>query len=282
MGGWLWEDAQELPAGLMPVVPFLNRPDLYGATQGEFETHVGHLERINYVLLNRLEIATLQAFRQRALKGVPNEDEFGQPIDYDDVFAADPGSLWLLPETAELWESGQVDLTGTLAAARDDIEQLAAVTRTPMHYFAPASANQSAEGASLARESLMFKVRDNLRQTGESWEAVMCTAFAFAGDEERSRRGDMEVIWADPERHSLAEKADASGKALSTGGLTWRAVMEDIWQKTPQEIDRMEAERMNDAMLNEIFAAPSEFTGGGEEEPEEEPAEEEEEPVAGE
>lgn len=261
-GGWVWESADVLPGLVVPVVPFMNRADLYGATQGEFETHVGHLERINYLLLNRLEIATLQAFRQRAIKGVPNEDEYGNPIDYDDVFAADPGSLWLLPETAELWESGQVDLTPLLASIKDDVEQLAAVTRTPMHYFSPGSANQSAEGASLARESLMFKVRDQLRQTGESWETVMATAFLFANDAERARRADMEIIWGDPERHSLAEKADAATKAFA-GGLTWRAVMEDIWQKTPQQIDRLEAERVNDAMLNRLFSdiesGPDEF-----------------------
>lgn len=251
-GGWIWDSAERLPADVVPVVPFMNRADLYGSTQGEFETHVGHLERINYVLLNRLEIATLQAFRQRALKGVPDEDEHGNKIDYDDVFAADPGSLWLLPETADLWESGQVDLTPLLSSMRDDVEQLAAVTRTPMHYFAPASANQSAEGASLARESLMFKVRDQLRQTGESWEAVMSTAFTFANDAERASRADMEVIWADPERHSLAEQADAATKAF-TGGLPWRAVMERIWQMTPQEIDRLETERMNDALMQSYF-----------------------------
>jgi hypothetical protein len=283
-GGWLWQSVETLPGDVVPVVPFMNRSDLYGSTQGEFETHIGHLERINYVILNRLEIATLQAFRQRALKGVPSEDENGNEIDYDDVFAADPGSLWLLPETAELWESGQVDLTPLLMSIKDDIEQLAAVTRTPMHYFSPASANQSAEGASLARESLMFKIRDQLRQTGESWESVMATAFLFAGDTERASRADMEVIWADPERHSMAEQADAATKAF-TGGLTWRAVMERIWQLTPQEIDRLETERMNDAMLNRIFSDIENGDQFSEEPPPEEiPPEEappEEAPVGG-
>lgn len=282
--GWIWESGQELPGDIVPVIPFPNRPDLYGATQGEFETHIGHLDRINYVLLNRLEIATLQAFRQRAVKGVPSEDEFGEPIDYDDVFASDPGAMWMLPETAEMWESGQVDLTPLLTSIEKDVEQLAAVTRTPMHYFAPASANQSAEGASLARESLMFKIRDQLRQTGESWETVMATAFLYAGDEVRASRADMEIIWGDPERHSLAEKADAAVKALGGGGLTWRCVMEDIWQKTPQEINRMEVERMNDAMVTSFLDQMSagELVPVGEDQAGAEPPPEGELPVAGE
>lgn len=250
-GGWQWMARTRLPTPVVPVVPFINRPDLFGHPQGEFQAHLGHLDRIQYVVLNRLEIATLQAFRQRALKGAPDVDEDGNPIDYDDVFAADPGSMWLLPETAELWESGQVDLTGALMAAKDDIEQLAAVTRTPMHYFAPASANQSAEGASLARESLIFKIHDHLRQCGESWEAVMSLAFEFAGDPDRASRRDMEIIWANPERYSLAEQTDAATKVSDI--LPWRAIMEDIFQKTPQEIERLEAQRLTDAFVKGVL-----------------------------
>lgn len=257
-GGWVFDGAQRLPGRIMPVVSFLNRPDLYRVPQGEFESHIGHLERLQYTVLNRLEIATLQAFRQRALKGVPDEDEDGNPVNYDDVFAADPGSLWLLPETAELWESNQVDLTPLLQSVKDDVEHLAAVTRTPMHYFAPASANQSADGASLARESLIFKVRDQLRQTGESWEAVMALAFTFAGDPERASRADMEIIWANPERYSLAEQASASSQARDI--LPWRTIVERIWQATPQEIARMEVQRIQDMILDAAkYGEPSPF-----------------------
>jgi len=255
-GGWMWETTVGIvPGGDVPVVPFLNRPDLYNSPQGEFESHVGHLERISYMVLNRLEVATLQAFRQRAVKGVPNTDEHGEPIDYDDIFAADPGALWVLPETADLWESGQVDLSSALAAVRTDVEMLAAVTRTPMHYLVPTEANQSAEGASLSHEALIYKVRDQLRATGESWEQVMALGFAFAGDAERASRADMEIIWADPERHSLAERADAALKAASAG-MPWQAAMERIWQMTPQEIARLDAMRLSDA-LTAALAAPT-------------------------
>jgi Phage portal protein, SPP1 Gp6-like len=269
--GWRFDREIRLPARIMPVVSFLNRPDLYRNPQGEFEAHLGHLERIQYVVLNRLEIATLQAFRQRALKGVPDTDEHGDPIDYDDIFAADPGSLWLLPETADLWESNQVDLTPLLMSVKDDVEALAAVTRTPMHYFAPASANQSADGASLARESLIFKTRDQLRQTGESWEQVMSLAFTFADDPERAARSDMEVIWANPERYSLSEQASAASQV--NGILPWRTIAEEIFQRTPQEIERMDAQRAMDMILDAMkygepnpFAPPEQGPPPGEEE----------------
>src|SRR5690606_2312968 len=241
-------DPQLTGLAQVPVVPFPNRPKLGRAvTRGEFETHLSVLDRINYTVLQRVEIATLQAFRQRALKGGPTHDENGEEIDYDDIFAMEPGSIWHIPDTADLWESGQVDLGPIRMAIRDDIQDLAAVTRTPLFYLTPEAANGSAEGASLAREGLVFKAADRLAETTAPWARVMQLAFLFEGDEQRASLPDLEVLWAPPERHSLAERADAAAKAIA-GGVPWRTVMTDIWQFDPAQVDRMEAERATDAL----------------------------------
>lgn len=252
MAGFEWDaDVQALPAGVVPVVSFPNK-DRMGV--GEFEPHLPILDRINYTILNRLEIATLQAFRQRALKGdLPDTDEQGNDIDYDHIFESGPDALWRLPEGVDIWESGGVDLGPIRSAIRDDIQDLAAVTRTPLFYLTPDAANGSAEGASLMREGLVFKTQDRIVQTSESWEQVMSLAFLFAGDQERARRGDMEVLWAPPERRSLAERADAASKAQD---LPWRTRMSDIWQFSPQQIDRMEAERVTDLLTEMTSATP--------------------------
>jgi hypothetical protein len=244
--GFEWSDSpQALPAPVVPVVPFPNK-NRYGV--GEFEPHLPILDRINYTILNRLEIATLQAFRQRALKGdLPTTDEQGNDIDYDHIFESGPDALWMLPEGVDIWESGGVDLGPVRSAIRDDIQDLAAVTRTPLFYLTPDAANGSAEGASLMREGLVFKTQDRIAQATESWEQAMSLAFLFGGDLERANRADMEVIWAPPERRSLAERADAASKAQD---LPWRTRMRDIWQFSPQQIDRMEAERVTDLLAD--------------------------------
>ena len=250
--GWSPDGVLELPAALrteVPCVPFRNNPTLFNVGRGEFEPHLGLLDRISFTVLQRLEVATLQAFRQRAIKGVEARDEDGNKIDYSNIFDYSPGSLWLLPETAELWESQQVDLTPIRAAVKDDVQDLAAVTRTPLFYLTPEANNGSAEGASLAREGLVFKVTDRIKQAGQSWEQVMSLAFLLKGDTTRGNRADMEVIWASPERFSLAERYDAAVKAGSAG-VPWRTVMTDILQFTPQQVDRMEAERAADSLLS--------------------------------
>src|SRR4029453_13439111 len=121
---------------------------------GEFEIHLDLLDRINKLILDRMVIATMQAFRQRGVKGRPlgypdDPPQAGELIDYSQVFTADPAAMWMLPQVAEMWESGVVDLTPILNAVKHDLEHLASVTRTPMHMLSPAGINQSAEGASL-------------------------------------------------------------------------------------------------------------------------------------
>lgn len=250
LGEFEWDgEPQILPAPVVPVVSFPNK-DRNGV--GEFEPHLPILDRINYTVLSRLEIATLQAFKQRALKGdLPDTDEEGNEIDYDNIFESGPDALWRLPQGVDIWESGGVDLGPIRQAIRDDIQDLAAVTRTPLFYLTPDAANGSAEGASLMREGLVFKTKDRIVQAGESWEQVMALSFLFAGDMERASRPDMEVLWTSPEQRSLAERADAASKAPD---VPWSTRMSEIWQFSPQQIERMRSERIEDAMLADIEA----------------------------
>jgi len=269
---WDWESAQLLPFEMVPVVGFPNRPKLNRqVTRGEFEAHLPLLDRINYTVLQRVEIATLQAFRQRALRGGPTHDEHGNEIDYDDIFESDPGAIWHIPETAELWESGQVDLGPVRQAIRDDVQDLAAVTRTPLYYLIPDSSSGSAEGAALAREGLVFKARSRIAEASEAWRQVMSLAFLMAGDEERANRAALEVIWAKPERWSLSERADAAAKAMA-GGLSRREALRTVWQFTPTQIEQVEADLAAEALMAQGAEAMATLvTGSGTGTPGEQP-----------
>lgn len=238
----------------IPVVPFTNRDGV-----GEFELHIDLLDRINHMLLQRIVIATLQAFKQRAIilsdlatddpndpRGLPTHDDDGNEINYDDLFSADPGALWRLPVGAKIWESGQVDLTGILTAVKDDAMHLAVVTRTPFSMFTPDAANQSAEGAQLQREGLVFKVEDRDRIAGRSWAEVLSIGFQLMGDIERADVGKIVVDWVPAERYSLAERSQADSLATS---LPVAQKWVRIWGMTPAEVQIAQTQRSADAML---------------------------------
>ena len=253
MSDWDWVGPPErLPAPVVPVVPFYNLVGINGQPEGEFEGHLATLDRINYTILSRVETMTMQAYRQRGIKGLPLVDADGEEIDYDGDFLAGPGELWQLPESAEIWESGLIDLNPILQSEKQDITTLAGATSTPMSYLFPDDSGGSAEGAQLKRESVTFKARDRMRQQGESYEQLMSLALLFAGETERASRGDMEIIWASPERYTLAERASAASQLKDIVPAT--TIARDVLQYTPQEISRMNAERLADAFIADVPA----------------------------
>lgn len=244
---WTYAGSEETGLRFVPIFPFVNRGGL-----GEFETHTDVLDRINWDILQRLVITAMQAYRQRATKGdLPPEDEQGNEIDYAEMFKPGPGALWQLPEGVELWESQQVDLTSILAATKDDITHFAAVTRTPMSVMMPDGANQSAEGASFAKEGLVFKAADRRDRANAALTRALGAALAIERGEP-DVIDDVEVSWLPVERQSLAERADAATKAQD---LPWRTRMTDIWQFSADRVDDMESERAADA-LNAALAQP--------------------------
>lgn len=264
VSGWSWDEDTvrapnpgRLPAPVVPVVRFENRARLGRPPMGEFEPFLDKIDRINHLSLQELVIVTTQAFRQRALKGqVPDTDAQGNPIDLNGLFLPSPGALWQLPEGVDLWESGQADLGGILQSRKQDVQELAAMSRTPLHYMFPDAANGSAEGAATAKEGLLFKTTDRMGQQDDSWEWMMALGFLFAGDKKRAQLADLETLWMSPDRRSLAERADANAKAKA-GDVPWRTRMTEIMEYSPQEAARMETERMSEAFTAAAFAPPA-------------------------
>lgn len=246
---WSWDVERSGTLGhkALPVVRFLNKDG-----QGEYEKHVDILDRINYQTLNRLCTAALQAFRQRAIEttgedGIDTHDENGNPIDYSEVFTSDPGAIWFLPPNAKIWESSTADMRQILEINESDIIQFAATTKTPMYYLNPGGANQSADGASMQRESLVFKVQDRIERASPLWAEVMALIFQITGDNDRADLAKIQTLWANPDRLSLAEKADAANKVQSL--IPWRSMMKLIFDFDPQTIERMQSEREEEQLI---------------------------------
>ncbi len=249
--GYQLVDEMVNPLGEVPVVKFTNADE-----KGEYEPYIDIIDRVNHMILQRLVIATTQAFRQRVLKGdFPTHDSDGNEIDYNGIFESSAGALWVIPEGADVDELGQAEISGILNAVRADIQDFAAVTRTPMHYFTSEGVNGSAEGAQLAREGLVFKTEDRIARVTPGWSRVMSLLFKWVGDETRASLLDLEPLWKPAERYSMSERADANSKFQD---IPFRSRMSLIGQFSPAEIDEMQIERAGEALLTEaLLGAPA-------------------------
>ena len=206
---------------------------------GEFEAHTGLIDRINTGILYRLVTMAIQTYRQRAIKstgdgpGLPETDDQGNAIDYQEIFEPGPGALWELPPGVEIWESQLVDLTPMLTAVKDDWRELAGETHTPLSAMLPDAANQSASGAEQPTKQLVFKAEDRILRFKPALAVMLVRALQIEGADLAG--ATVEVKFAPPatvsmtERYAAAAQAKAAGEALET-------IQENILGYSPEQI----------------------------------------------
>lgn len=228
----------------IPVVVY-NNP----GGHGDFETHIDLINRINLGILQRLVITAMQAFRQRIIEGglLPERDADGNLIDYTKTFAPAPGALWNLPKDLTLKETQQVDIQPILLGSKEDIRQLAAVTRTPLPMLMPDNANISAEGAQATENGHIFRCADRLSEGKLGIEAAMTMALQVAG-EKFDDEEYVEVNFEEVDRVTFAEKYTAA-LAAHNAGESWPSICRNVLGYSPEQIEQDRSDRIQESLL---------------------------------
>jgi hypothetical protein len=254
-GSWEYMGSELNPVGEVPIVPINWRPGLHGTSMAEAEEGFSIQDRINATVLDRMIISRSQAYKQRWAKGVtiPKDNSGRAKPPFD------PGAdiLWAVSDKdAAFGEFREADIRQVLEAVRDDVGDLAAITKTPPHYLLGEIVNASGDALKAAETGLVSKTKHRMKSAGWSWEKVIRLGFAYLGDE-RATSEVAETIWADPESRSRAELADAILKETQMG-LPPEMAFERLGL-TPAQVSRamtlMRAKEMRDAMLMAAQAA---------------------------
>lgn len=242
------------PYGVVPFVPFENRPT--AATPGESELRelVPIMQRIQELKLAELVTAHTGVFRQKWATGleVPRDPETGKPVE---PFRSAVTRLWVseAPET-KFGTFEPTDVDQYLKAVDAEIAELAAISRVPSYYLVQAQlANPpSAESLLAAEGGLVAKCIDRMSSFGESWEQVVRLGAQAAGADEVADDVELEVIWRVPERRNPAVVADAATKLQAVG-----VPQSEIWAflgYSPQAIQRMQVEAQAEAFAASLNA----------------------------
>jgi hypothetical protein len=249
-GNWTYMGAENNPLGEVPVVPLNWRPGLHGTSMAEAEEGFPIQDRINTTILDRMIISRAQAYKQRWAKGIkiPKNDSGGLKPPFD------PGAdiLWAVESPdAQFGEFKEVDITMILKAVRDDVGDLAAITKTPPHYLLGEIVNASGDALKAAETGLVSKTKSRMKTAGWAWEKVIKLAFGWMGDKTKQNEVLAETIWADPESRSRAELADAILKETQVG-VAQEIALERLGL-TPAQIQRnmqlLRQQEMRQAMM---------------------------------
>lgn len=248
---WLWE-SDATSRGLEYALSCGHIPLYCHGSQGfvsQISPHIPTICRINQGIFDRMCIQTMQSFRQRAVKGLKNMTykkndppvraglkQEGDPVDFDGLFNMGPAALWLLPDGADIWESGVTDFRPFIDAVASDIKHLATSSRTPIDVLSPDVAG-SAEGARLKHDNLIAKVTKLNEMAGDMYAQVIRMAMVLDGNKEAVGK-QFDMVWLPPEPRDWL----SLGQAYSTlkSGLPLRFIWEDVFGMNDQEIARAE------------------------------------------
>jgi Phage portal protein, SPP1 Gp6-like len=212
--GWELEAVTPHSAGEVPIVRFPNRMDSRGVTQSEIELISGPQRRIIQTLADRLMVQRAASWKQRWVSGIEVEvDKDGKAVP---PFRVGVDQL-VVSENPDArfgqWDESPFD--AHLQAIEADIRHAAAISQTPPHLLTPASISNISADALIAMEAgLTAKVQQRELAYGEAWEHAFRIGAQMVG---YTLPDEAEVIWADLERRSDAQKVDGVLKLNSIG-----------------------------------------------------------------
>lgn len=259
------------PIGVVPVVPFVHRPDIRNDGSSKIEPVASNQDAINKLRVDAFVAAEFASFRQRWVIGldIPVDPETGAAIE---TFRAAVDHLWQVPPPdpdmypdatkAPPVQFGEFDVTPLAPfyeAIAGEIRMLGAISRTPYHHLLPQS-GQPPSGDSLraAEAGLVSEVLDDMVNLGEGYEELFRLNFLFRDDPRGKQRG-AEIIWRDPETQSEGEHTDALLKKRAMG-VPDEALWEQMQGVTPQTIKRWKLLKAQQELEGGSLAPPTDLT----------------------
>jgi hypothetical protein len=225
------------PLGVVPIVPIVNRPDIFGTGISEMDTVLPLQDAVNKLACDMLVASEFAAFRQRWM--TPVDPVTGQQV--MDFRSSVDRILAVSDPTARMGEFGSTDLSNYVTGIEAFVQQMASISHTPPHYLLGRSGViPSGDAVASAESGLVSKVRAHQVEKDPAWCEVIRLGFLVMGERERAER-QIAGIWTDPERRSRSELMDSLSKEKALG-----IPDEFLWSRAgydPTEIAQIKAIR---------------------------------------
>lgn len=258
-GQWQLDDTIDNPLGVVPVVPFVNRPSLTDMSgQSELKDVMPLTDGINKLLSDMLVTAEHHAEPRRYATGVQipagaaNNERLRAEV-REKWREALAGDTWLGGKDVNFGQFSAADLQNFVAGVNLLLGKAAFITGLSPHMLGITTENPaSAEAIRSSETPLIRRVRRKMRTFGGSWERVMRLALLVRDGSVPDEALSMFTLWANPETQTFSQDADAVQKLVSSDPpvITVRAARERL-RFSPTEIKRMEEDE-EDARTNGV------------------------------
>ena len=236
------------PYGVLPIVHFKNRIDegLFGIS--ELADAIPIQDDINRIIMDMLMAAGYLGFGQTYIIGTTYKQIVGNnPNGLD----KNPGSGWIIPnENAKVGKLAADDMRGLLEAIRQEVQEMATITRTPLHYLQASGGTPSGVSLQELEGPLADKVLEAQVSFGNAYEDINRLILLENG----IRDVETSILWQDPVQYIDVKKTQ-NDIALYNGGAISRKQLLRNQGYTDEQIERIEKEIQQED--NELTTAPA-------------------------
>lgn len=265
----------ENPYGAIPVIHFRNLEDESPFGTSELQNTIPIQDGINKLAIALLRTSDFQAFKQRYLLGVGEEEIPMNSETGRRELASNPGDVWRFtgtPSETSVGELAEHDATSLLNSINSLVDHLCSVTQTPRTCLQDSQGTASS-GFALAKVEapLISKVKEKQVSFGNAYEdinSLLIRQLQYHGVIGKGEAPETSILWANLTSDSPQEKLyEAQRRQILKQN---RVISAKRWQKdegfTDEEIADMakdiaaEQEAAAAELLGHSFGA----TGGGE------------------
>lgn len=242
------------PLGIVPVVPFVNRPrttNPYG--ESEIVDVLPVVEALSKVTSDLVVTSDWAAAPKRWATGLMPDAAFGDRPNEEQVrtttenirtaWEKSRGSRFVaaFSEGVRFGTFDAADLTSFDTAVKLLTGQIAALAALPPYYVSlEATQATSADAIRAAESRITAKVRQRQRWFSGPFEDAMRMLVMIRDGQPDSRLDDLQTLWVDPEPSTIAQTSDAVSKLVGAGILDVRTALETL-DVDPVTIDRLTA-----------------------------------------
>jgi hypothetical protein len=232
----------------IPLQEYVWRPNTGDVPWGEADPSIITVQdRLNQNIFDRIVISYFAAYPQRWAAGVETKFKPNSKNQPENPFEPGVNKMWGVDTpTAKFGQFDAADINQILASCQADISDMAALSKTPPHYFMGKMSNISGETLTQAESGLVSKTQLRMNTMGWSHIRLMKLCFAFL-DDDRKDDPEAATLWSDPQKQLTADMALA-GQQWSAIGIPLALIMERQGF-TPDEIAFAVAEQEKQQQL---------------------------------
>lgn len=257
-GKWDEIDVLDNPLGVVPMVPFVNRPRVLNLDgESELTDVMGLIDAIGKLCTDMLVTSEYHAMPRRWATGIeipagPDRERLQAEVaQYWDRATKD--KTWLAGPGVNLGQFREADLSNFVSAINLLTSIIAAIGGLPPDDLGLTTTNPaSAEARRAADTTLVLRTKEKQQSLSGSHERVMTLAVAARdGKAVRDVVGDlrnMETFWRDPEIQTVAQTADAAVKLHAEGIIDTVSAQEKVGL-TPMQREAIAQRRERDAAM---------------------------------